>query len=135
GRCDVLVNNAGVYPACAFDEMTFAQWRHVFATNLDSMFLTAKAFVPDMKQGRWGRIVNISSHIVGLMAPGAAHYVASKAAIIGFTRALASELGEDGITVNAVAPGFTRTPGTTRTPVTSLGDTETMFAQVRERQA
>jgi NAD(P)-dependent dehydrogenase (short-subunit alcohol dehydrogenase family) len=135
GHCDVLVNNAGVYPLCSFDDMTFDEWRRVLAVNLDGMFLMAKAFVPEMKRSGWGRIINLASHTVGLMAPGAAHYITSKAGVIGFTRALASELGTSEITVNAVAPGLTRTPGTTKSPTTALGDTETLFAQTRERQA
>lgn len=135
GRCDILINNAGIYPLSSFDDMTFDQWRRVLAVNLDSMFLMAKAFVPEMKRSGWGRIINLASHTVGLMAPGATHYITSKAGVIGFTRALASELGTSEITVNAVAPGLTRTPGTMRSPSTALGDTETLFAQVRERQA
>jgi NAD(P)-dependent dehydrogenase (short-subunit alcohol dehydrogenase family) len=135
GNCDILINNAGIYPLCSFEDMTFDEWRRVLAINLDGMFLMAKAFVPEMKRSGWGRIVNVSSHTVGLMAPGAAHYITSKAAVIGFTRALASELGASEITVNAVAPGLTRTPGTTKSPSTALGDTETLFAQARERQA
>lgn len=135
GHCDIVINNAGIYPLSSFDDMTFDQWRRVMAVNLDSMFLMAKAFVPAMKRSGWGRIVNLASHTVGLMAAGAAHYITSKAGVIGFTRALASELGTSEITVNAVAPGFTRTPGTTKSPSTALGDTETLFAQIRERQA
>jgi NAD(P)-dependent dehydrogenase (short-subunit alcohol dehydrogenase family) len=135
GGCDILINNAGIYPACAFEDLTLSMWRRVFAVIVESMFLLAQAFVPKMKHRGWGRIVNQSSHTVGPMAPGAAHYTTSKAAVIGLTRALASELGPHGTTVNAVAPGVTRTPGTTRYSTASLGDTEALFAQDRERQA
>lgn len=112
GRCDILLNNAGIYPMQTFDEITFADWRRVLSVNLDSMFLMTKAFAPGMRRRRWGRIVNVASDTVSLVVPGFAHYIASKAGVIGLTRALATEFGEDGITANAIAPGQTRTPGT-----------------------
>lgn len=112
GRCDILLNNAGIYPMQTFDEITFADWRRVLSVNLDSMFLMAKAFAPGMRRRRWGRIVNIASDTVSLVVPGFAHYITSKAGVIGLTRALATEFGEDGVTANAIAPGQTRTPGT-----------------------
>jgi NAD(P)-dependent dehydrogenase (short-subunit alcohol dehydrogenase family) len=112
GGCDILVNNAGIYPMQPFETISFGDWRHIFAVNLDSMFLMAKAFVPGMKQRGWGRIVNIASNTFATPVTGVVHYVASKGGVIGFTRALASELGAHGITVNAIAPGLTRSPGT-----------------------
>jgi NAD(P)-dependent dehydrogenase (short-subunit alcohol dehydrogenase family) len=112
GRCDILVNNAGIYPVQSFDDITFEDWRRVMSINLDSQFLLIKAFWPGMRERRWGRIVNQASDTFMLNLPGFAHYIASKGGIIGFTRALASEFGEYGVTVNAIAPGLTRTPGT-----------------------
>jgi len=112
GRCDILVNNAGIYPIQTFDEMTFEDWRRIMAVNLDGQFLTIKAFAPGMRQRRWGRIVNQASDTFALNLVGFAHYIASKGGVIGLTRALASEFGEDGVTVNAIAPGLVRTPGT-----------------------
>jgi len=115
GRCDILINNAGIFPLQPFDEVSFADWKRVMAINLDSMFLTAKAFVPGMRARGWGRIVNMASNTFATPVTGYTHYIASKGGVIGFTRALASDLGEAGVTVNAIAPSLTRTPGTTTT--------------------
>ena len=114
GRCDILVNNAGIAPNIAWDDLDFATWRRVFEVNLDAMFLTCKAYVPLMREQGFGRIINISSNTFDLAISGFAHYVASKGGVIGLTRALASDLGEAGITVNAVLPGLTRTAYTER---------------------
>ena len=112
GRCDILVNNVGIYPNEPFEAVTFAKWRRVMAINLDSMFLTAKAFVPGMVERGWGRIVNMASNTFGTPVTGYSHYIASKGGVIGFTRALASDLADRGITVNAIAPSLVRTHGT-----------------------
>lgn len=112
GRCDILINNVGFTPREPLEQITLAQWRRVMAINVESFFLTCRAFVPAMKRHAYGRIVNISSDTFGLVIDGFAHYIASKGAVIGLTRALASELGECGITVNSIAPGLTKTPNT-----------------------
>ena len=109
GRVDILINNAGIYPHIPFDEITFAQWRHVLATNLDGVFLCSHAVYPVMRSRRYGRIVNISSATFFIGYAGLSAYVASKGGIIGFTRALASEAGPHDITVNAVTPGLIAT--------------------------
>jgi 3-oxoacyl-[acyl-carrier protein] reductase len=116
GRIDVLVNNAGVYPHLPFAEMTFADWRRVLATNLDSAFLVTHAVYPAMVERGYGRIVNVSSAAVHVGPPGMEHYLASKAGLIGFTRSLAAEAGLHGITVNAITPGFIETPGVMEDP-------------------
>jgi NAD(P)-dependent dehydrogenase (short-subunit alcohol dehydrogenase family) len=112
GGCDILINNAGIYPMQNFDAISFEDWRRVLSVNLDSMFLMTKAFAGNMRQKRWGRIINIASDTVSLLVPDFVHYITSKAGVIGFTRSLATEFGQHGVTVNAIAPGLTRTPGT-----------------------
>jgi (S)-1-phenylethanol dehydrogenase len=136
GRCDILINCAGIFPQQAFDEMTYADWRRLLAINLDSVFLCASAFVPGMKERRWGRIVNMASSTLGSVVTGFVHYVTSKGGIVGFTRALASELGPYGITVNAISPGLTRTPGTVaRAPRAGLASMDEEFDAVAQLQA
>jgi len=136
GRCDILINCAGIFPQQAFDTMTFADWRRVLSINLDGTFLVTAAFVPGMKQRGWGRIVNMASSTLGSVVTGFAHYVASKGGIVGFTRALATELGPHGITVNAISPGLTRTPGTlARKPRAGLASMDEEFAAVATMQA
>jgi len=105
GRCDVLMNNAGRYEMCAFDDLTFAHWRKVMALNLDAMFLMAKAFAPGMRARGWGRIIHMASNSTFLAPGGMPQYIASKSGAIGLARALGAEFGPDGVTVNAIAPG------------------------------
>lgn len=116
GRCDILVNNAGIYPNVHIDYLDYSVWKRTFEINLDSMFFSAKVFVPMMRENTWGRIVNISSTSIVTNATGVSHYMATKMGVIGFTRGLANDLGSDFITVNAVAPALTETPGTAQLP-------------------
>jgi NAD(P)-dependent dehydrogenase (short-subunit alcohol dehydrogenase family) len=112
GGCDILVHNAGIYPTEPFEGMTFAEWRRVLTINLDSVFHLVKAVLPNMKAKGWGRIISMSSTTFHAGLAGSTHYTASKAALIGFSRALASELGQYGITVNTIAPGLVKTATT-----------------------
>jgi NAD(P)-dependent dehydrogenase (short-subunit alcohol dehydrogenase family) len=116
GRIDILVNNAGIYPYAPFEELSFAEWRRVLATNLDSVFLVTHAVYPTMRERRYGRIVSISSAAFLVGVGELTHYTASKGGVIGFTRALAAGAGRHGITVNAVTPGFIETPGVLSNP-------------------
>jgi len=112
GHCDILVNNAGLIPAQPFEQISFADWRRIMAVNLDGVFLMTQCFLLGMRERGWGRIVNMASNTFGQKTTGLCHYVASKGGVIGFTRALSGEVGQYGITVNAIAPAMTRTPGT-----------------------
>jgi NAD(P)-dependent dehydrogenase (short-subunit alcohol dehydrogenase family) len=119
GGTDILVNNAGLYASLAmrpFTEIPLEEWRTVMDVNVASMFLTCRAVVPVMRERGGGKIVNISSGTPFRGVPFVLHYVTSKGAIVAFTRALAKELGKDGIHVNCVAPGFTLSTGVREHP-------------------
>ena len=119
GRIDVLVNNAGLYASLEmrpFDRIPLEEWRQVMDVNVASMFLTCRAVVPHMREAGGGKIVNISSGTPFRGVPFLLHYVTSKGAIVALTRALAKELGKDGIHVNCVAPGFTMSDGVQEHP-------------------
>jgi pyridoxal 4-dehydrogenase len=116
GKLDVLVNVAAIVPFTPWDEVDFAEWRRIMAVNLDGTFLTNHYASKPMRDAGYGRIVNIASNVILAGTPNLAHYVASKGGVFAFTRALARELGKDGITVNAVAPGLTETEGVMASP-------------------
>lgn len=109
GRIDALVNNAAIFTSIVkkpFDELTVEEWDRIFAVNVRGTWLCCKAVAPAMKARRAGRIVNVSSMTVPSGIPLFLHYVSSKAAIVGLTRALARELGEWGIAVNTISPDY-----------------------------
>jgi 2-hydroxycyclohexanecarboxyl-CoA dehydrogenase len=106
----VLVNAAGVEGFKKFLGMSFEEWSKVIDVNLNGVFHTIQAALPDMVEAGWGRIVNISSSSTHSGQPFMAHYVAAKSAVNGLTKALALEYGPSGVTVNAVPPGFIDTP-------------------------
>jgi NAD(P)-dependent dehydrogenase (short-subunit alcohol dehydrogenase family) len=105
GGIDVLVNNAAVYPRRAWTEITEEEWDRVLAVNLKGYFHCARACYPSMKARGRGHIINVSSITFMVGFEMLLDYVSSKGAIVGFTRALAHEVGPEGITVNAIAPG------------------------------
>ena len=105
GRVNILVNNAGTVLRKSIVESTLAEWNNVIQTNLTSAFLMCRSFVPHMKGRGYGRIINIASLMAHRSLPGRTAYSASKAGLLGFTRALALELADEGITVVSVSPG------------------------------
>jgi 3-oxoacyl-[acyl-carrier protein] reductase len=109
GRVDILVNDAGIYLRSAVVDMTDEDWDRTININLGGNFLCSRAFVPAMRAQKSGRIISIASSIAHTGAQQFAHYAASKAAIIGFVKALAREVAPDGITVNAICPGSSNT--------------------------
>ena len=106
GHIDIVVNNAAARPHKPFAEMSYEDWRSVLATDLDSAFLSAKAALPGMVERQWGRVINLSGLQAFQGRHGGAHISAAKVGLIGFTRALATELAPDGILVNCIVPGL-----------------------------
>ena len=113
GRVDILINNAGTNTPQPIDQIKDEDWDRVREINLDSVMLLTKALVPQMKARGWGRIIHISSVMALVANPGRNIYCATKAALIGMSRATALDLGSSGITVNCIAPGpfLTDLPG------------------------
>lgn len=110
GPVTILVNNAAITGIVPFLDMTEEMWDRMIAVNLKGPFLCTRAILPDMLAAGWGRVVNISSSSTQLGVAGMAHYVSSKGGINGFTKALATEFADKGITVNTIPPGYVDTP-------------------------
>lgn len=138
GRIDILINNAALYGGLKrmnFYEIGEKEWDTLMAVNVKGTWLSVRAVFPYMKEQGKGKIVNVASEVFFTGSHGFAHYVASKGAIVGLTRALAVELGPHNICINAIAPGFTDTEGsrtiadvtkydTSKTPLRRLGMAE-----------
>lgn len=120
GTVDILVNNAAIDPRQKWNEISVAEWDHVMANNVRSQFVCCKAVYPYMKRQQYGKIINVSSVTFWFGKTNYVHYVASKGAIIGFTRALAREVGGDNITVNCITPGAVKT----ETELAKIGSAE-----------
>ncbi len=110
GGVDILINNAGIQHVCPVEEFPTAKWDAIIAINLSSAFHTTKMAVPYMKAKGWGRIINIASAHAMVASPFKSAYVASKHGVMGFTKTVALEVAEKGITCNAICPGYVLTP-------------------------
>ena len=110
GRLDVLVNNAGIQHVEAVETFPIEKWDAIIAINLSSVFHTTRAAIPGMKARKWGRIINIASAHGLVASPFKSAYVSAKHGVLGFTKTIALETAEHGITVNAISPGYVRTP-------------------------
>ena len=120
GRIDILLNNAGIFATLALKPLTeidSAEWDKVMAVNVRGIFECIKAVVPEMKKNKYGKIINIASGTVFKGVPMLLHYVASKGAVVAISRAVARELGDDGIRVNTLAPGLVMSEGVLKNPV------------------
>jgi 3-hydroxybutyrate dehydrogenase len=110
GGVDILVNNAGIQHVCPVEDFPTAKWDAIIAINMSSAFHTTKMAVPYMKSKGWGRIINVASAHAMVASPFKSAYVASKHGIMGFTKTVALEVAEKGITCNAICPGYVLTP-------------------------
>ncbi len=135
GPVTVLINAAGLDGFKRFTNITFEDWQRVIDVNLNGVFHTTQAVLPDMVDAGWGRIVNISSSSTHSGTANMAHYVAAKSAVNGLTKSLALEYGPQGITVNAVPPGFIDTPMLRSAEAQGfLGDVEQSIARTPVRR-
>ena len=131
GRIDVLLNNAAIFSTITrsrFEDISREDWTRVLDVNVIGSWICSKLVVPHMEAGEYGRIINISSSTVPVGLPLLMHYVTSKAAVVGMTRCMAAELGERGITCNAILPGMTESE------VEYVGRTEASFSAVLNMQ-
>ena len=129
GKLDVLVNNAAIVPFTAWDDVDYVEWRRIQRVNLDGVFLMSRGAYEAMKDRGKGRIINMCSNSIFAGTPNMAAYVAAKGGVLGLTRAMATEVGGYGITVNAVSPGLTASAGVLASPhKEAFGFVETLQA-------
>jgi len=110
GSVDIVVNNAGIQTVSPVEEFPPERWDQIIAINMSSAFHTTRTAIPRMKQQGWGRVINIASAHGLVASPFKTAYVTAKHGIVGFTKTVALEVAEDGITVNAICPGYVKTP-------------------------
>jgi 3-hydroxybutyrate dehydrogenase len=110
GSVDILINNAGIQHVAPVEEFPIEKWDAIIAINLTSAFHTTRAAVPGMKKRKWGRIINLCSAHSLVASPFKSVYVSAKHGLAGFTKTVALELATSGVTVNAISPGFVKTP-------------------------
>ncbi len=138
GQIDILVNNAGLFtavlPMKPWTEISVDEWDRVMAVNVRGYMLCARAVFPYMKERGWGRIINIGSNTSLSGVPGFLHYVTSKGAITGLTRALAREIGETGITVNTLTPGLVSTEGVKKHYSEKMLDSRVAARSIKRQQ-
>lgn len=135
GPIAILVNNAGIAESAPLPRTSLEMWERILATNLTGTFLCTREVVEEMKAARWGRIVNLASTAGLGGAPYVSAYCASKHGVVGFTRAIAAELANTGVTVNAVCPGYTETEMMARSIANIVAKTGRSEAQTRELMA
>jgi len=134
GHIDILANIVGIFPLQPIEQISFADWKKVLGINLDSVFLCSKAVVPHMRKQKYGRIINVSSTAYLMGVPNYVHYLATKGGVIGVTRSLAGEVGQDGITVNCIAPGLTDSEGVKEAEVAKLFDVLVPLQCIQRRE-
>ena len=110
GQVDILINNAGFAMSSSLPKIRLEDWERLFAVNVTGTFLCTQTFLPSMAERGWGRVVNVASIAGRMGAPYISAYVASKHAVVGFTRSIGLEYAATGVTVNAVCPGYVETP-------------------------
>lgn len=134
GGIDIVVNNAGIVPFIAWDDVDLAHWQKIINVNLTGNFIVTRAATDQMRANKVeGRIINIASNTFMAGTPNMAAYVASKGGVIGFTRALATELGAHNITVNAITPGLIESDGVKNSPHNEAFEFVEMLQAVKGR--
>ena len=133
GPVQILINNAGIASSAPLKHLTLEEWNRLLSVNATGPFLCTQALMPGMLETGWGRVVNVASIAGKIGAPYIAGYCASKHAVVGFTRAMASEVADKGVTVNAVCPGYVDTPMTEQSVANIAAKTGLSERQARER--